>query len=497
MSQIDVQHLTFAYEGSYDNIFEDKSFRIDTDWRLGLVGRNGKGKTTFLNILRGKYAYQGKITASVEFDYFPFDVPDPDKTAIEVVEAIDPDHEFWKVLREMDLLELSEEVLFRPYSTLSGGERSKLMLSVLFSKEGRFALIDEPTDHLDRHGRELVSRYLRRKKGFVLVSHDRDFLDGCVDHILSIDRNGLEIQKGNFSSWWKNKQQQDALEIEQDRRLRGEIKRLENSAREKSNWSDKVEQSKFGNGPVDRGYIGHLASKMMKRSKSIEKRQHRALEEKSKLLKNIERAHPLKIEQLPYHTDLLCALEDVSISYDGRAVCEKVDLSIRKGDRIALCGKNGSGKSSILKLICGEKIDITGEIKRNDRLKIGYVSQQTDHLHGSLSVYAKSLGIDESLFKAILQKLDLSKTQFEKDMSSFSEGQKKKVLIAASLARPNHLLIWDEPLDHIDVISRIQIEELLLNSEPTILFVEHDSAFCDRIATSIVDLDARSTSGRS
>ena len=140
-------------------------------------------------------------------------------------------------------------------------------------------------------------------------------------------------------------------------------------------------------------------------------------------------------------------------------------------------------------MICGEKIEYTGEFVQKNQLKISYVSQETAHLQGSLSSYAREYAIDESLFKAILQKLDFDKKQFDKEMQSFSEGQKKKVLIARSLCEPSHLLVWDEPLNYIDIISRIQIENLLLDFEPTILFVEHDKSFCDKIATKIVDLN--------
>ena len=121
-------------------------------------------------------------------------------------------------------------------------------------------------------------------------------------------------------------------------------------------------------------------------------------------------------------------------------------------------------------------------------MSISYVSQDTSYLSGNLSGHALQNGIDESLFKAILKKLDFSRVQFEKDMSSFSEGQKKKVLIAKSLCEKVHLHIWDEPLNYIDVISRMQIEDLLIEFKPTILFVEHDSMFCSRIATEIVNL---------
>lgn len=226
----------------------------------------------------------------------------------------------------------------------------------------------------------------------------------------------------------------------------------------------------------------------MKRAKNIERRQQSAIEEKSKLLKNIETSEALKIHQLEYKKSCLVSLKNVNILYGEKQVCSNVTFSIEQGDRVALCGKNGSGKSSIIKLICGEQLNYTGELKIGSGLKISYVSQDTSFLKGRLDDFAAEWGIDESLFKAILRKLDFSRVQFEKDMSDYSEGQKKKVLIAKSLCEKSSLHIWDEPLNFIDVISRMQIEELLLESKPTILFVEHDIAFCDNVATKKVQL---------
>jgi len=194
MSLINVSGLTFYYDGSYDNIFEDVSFQIDTNWKLGFIGRNGKGKTTFLNLLLGKYEYKGTISTSVEFDYFPFQIKDKDKNTIDIVEEVYPEYEFWKICRELNLLNVDADVLYRSFETLSNGEQTKVMLAVLFSKENNFLLIDEPTNHLDMETRILVKDYLNKKKGFILVSHDRSFLDGCIDHVLSINC-GHEIQK--------------------------------------------------------------------------------------------------------------------------------------------------------------------------------------------------------------------------------------------------------------------------------------------------------------
>ena len=130
----------------------------------------------------------------------------------------------------------------------------------------------------------------------------------------------------------------------------------------------------------------------------------------------------------------------------------------------------------------------TGTVERSSRLQISYVRQDPSGLRGDLGTYAARYGLDESLFKAILRKLDFARVQFEKGMADFSAGQKKKVLLARSLCEPSHLLVWDEPLNYVDVLSRMQIEDLLLEFQPTIVFVEHDRVFCDRVATKAVML---------
>ena len=462
MSLINISNLTFAYDGNADNIFENVSFQIDTDWKLGFTGRNGRGKTTFLNLLLGKYEYKGSISGGVIFEYFPFEIKDKTLKTIEIIDSLNYDYQMWELEREMSLLDISEDVLYREFNTLSNGEQTKILLAVLFLKEDRFLLIDEPTNHLDIEGREIVAEYLKSKKGFILVSHDRRFLDNCINHILSINKANIEIQKGNFSSWQVNKEMQDNSEIAKNYKLKKDIKRLEQAAKRTSEWSDKKEKKKSkksygGRAPamIDKGFVGAKAAKMMKRSKNLEARQNSALEEKTKLLKNIELSESLKIKPEEYHSNRMVTLDKVSIFYGEKEVCKDVSFTIEKGDRIALRGKNGSGKSTILKLILGEDLKYTGNIYRGSRMKISYVSQETSFLKGKLSDFAKNSGIDESLFRAILRKMDFSREQFDKDLSSYSGGQKKKVLIAKSLCERAHLYVWDEPLNFIDVLFHI------------------------------------------
>ena len=237
-----------------------------------------------------------------------------------------------------------------------------------------------------------------------------------------------------------------------------------------------------------RAYIGEQSRRMQQRRKNLERRQNAAIEEKSALLKDIEQAAPLKLHQLPYHANRLALLRDVSVCYGDAPVCSGVSFSVEQGDRIALRGANGTGKTSLLRLLCGEDVPHTGTVERGSRLQISYVQQDPSGLRGDLSAYAARHGLDESLFKAILRKLDFARVQFEKDMVEFSAGQKKKVLLARSLCKPSHLLVWDEPLNYVDVLSRIQLEELLLEFRPTIVFVEHDRVFCERVAAKTVAL---------
>lgn len=488
MSMIKVENLTFSYPTGGNVLFENVSFQIDTDWKLGFVGRNGRGKTTFLRLLQGEYEYSGKIISSVRFDYFPYPVKNKSDLTLDVLHEVCPSAEDWQLMRELSYLDADIGALYRPFDTLSYGEQTKVLLAALFLREGHFLLIDEPTNHLDQQAREAVLSYLQKKKGFILVSHDRNFLDGCVDHILSINRTDIELRSGNFSAFFSDFEKRQEAERAQNDRLKGEIKRLKNAANQTAAWSDRAEADKIGSGACDRGYIGHKAAKMMQQSKNIRHRQERAIEQKSALLRNTERAESLKMQPLAYHAERLVSLSGVAPVYGGKAVCVPVTFEIKRGDRIALLGKNGSGKSSLLKLLCGVQAGHTGEVRTGAGLIISCIPQDTSRLRGTLAGFAALNRIDESLFRAVLHKMGLEKAQADKDISEFSEGQKKKILLAKSLCERAHLYVWDEPLNFTDIYTRIQLEQLIDAFQPTMIFTEHDAAFRKKVATASVEL---------
>ena len=510
MSQLQVNDLTFSYEGSSDNVFENVNFSIDTSWKLGLIGRNGKGKTTLLNLLMGRYDYIGSISGSTAFDCFPYPVSERDlnKTAEELASEWKPQVESWQILVQMNQIHMDSECLYRPFGTLSFGERTRVMLAVLFAADDEMLLIDEPTNHLDADAREIVKEYLASKKGFILVSHDRDLLDAVVDHVLVLNRKTIEVQAGNFSSWQENKERNDAFAVAENEKHLKEIGKLKTAADRSNRWAVKNENTKIGFDPLKepernistRSYIGAKTKKMQARVKSFEKRMDREIEEKEGLLQDIETVADLKINPLKYHKDTLIEARDLALSYNSDApLFSDMTFKICQGERVFLSGRNGCGKTSIIKAIMLEAgmpladekdnaLTVSGELHVGSGLKISYINQDTSFLKGTLKEYAKATDLDESLFLAVLRRLDLEREQFAKDMSEFSEGQKKKVLIATSLITPAHLYIWDEPLNYIDVFSRMQIEKLILEYQPTMLLVEHDVRFKEKVGTKEISL---------
>jgi ATPase components of ABC transporters with duplicated ATPase domains len=494
MSLIQVQHLSYCYDESYESVFEDVSFSFDTNYKCALIGRNGRGKTTFLKILMNELKYQGRVIKSIDCEYFPYTISHQDDLVIDICFDIVNDLQQWQLEKELRELNMNAlDYLYRPFSTLSMGEKTKILLAVLFLKQEQYLLIDEPTNHLDQQSRFIVAKYLQGKNGFLLVSHDRGFIDMCCDHVIALNRNSIEVVSGNFSSWYENKMNKDMLEQQQNKKIKKDIARLEESRRQSALWSDKVEKTKNGQRvsglKPDKGHIGHMAAKMMKRSKNVEKRKNEAIVKKQGLLKDIEIYDDLKISSLSYHRSLLISFSHVDLFYQQRCVFHDLSFEINQGERVLLKGKNGCGKSSVISLIMHHHCDYQGEIYIGNQLKISYVPQDCSHLQGSLDTLIEQYDVDQTLVKSILRKLDFSRSHFEHHLENLSYGQKKKIMLAISLATKAHIYIWDEPLNYIDIYSRIQIENLILQYQPTLLLVEHDSLFQEKIATKVIDFD--------
>lgn len=466
MAMINVSDLTFCYEGSFDNIFEHVSFVIDTDWKLGFIGRNGKGKTTFLNLLLGKYEYRGTISTPAAFEYFPYQITEKQMSqcAGDFLYELRADCELWRVICELEKLHLEADILYRPFETLSHGERTKVLLAVLFAGDNYFLLIDEPTNHLDQKSRELVKEYLGQKKGFILVSHDRDLLDACIDHVLVLNRHSIEVQSGNFSSWWLNKEQLDHFHRNENEKHKSEIRKLKKAADRNRTWADKNEGSKIGYDPIkehDRGngtrpYIGARTKKMQSRVKQIEKRIESEIEQKEGLLQDIENPAELKMMPLKHHKEVLVSAKGYGIAYRGKQrgdknaasdtferslacdvheVFQNFNLELRQGERLFLRGENGCGKSSFLKAILARGMDCryeegvmeeSGILTVASGLVLSYINRDTSFLKGNLKDFCIERNLDESLLRRFSVSLIWKGCSLRREWKTIPKGKRKR-----------------------------------------------------------------------
>ena len=526
MSSIQFENLSFSYDDPYVLVLDRVDLTLDTDWRLGLVAPNGRGKTTLFKLLSGqREATSGRLRCPDRCAVFPFEPDRLDRPTRDVVrDAVAPFTEWEREMerliggagneqnlarygeilaeyerlngyginawleKELAALRIDSTLLDRSFETLSGGEQTRALLVALFARSDRFALIDEPTNHLDLEGRQVVADYLATKPGFIVASHDRHFLDSCVDHVLAIRPTGLRLHRGSYADW----EAQAALEEDHERRRRDNLKReihsFQRAAAQRRGWSHEKEKQKRG--AFDKGRIGHLAARQMKRALAVQRRAEERVAERETLLKDAEKARRLVLpgaEGTPEAAMTVCGL---SIGYDG-ALCRELSFRLEKGKRVAVVGPNGSGKSTLLRTLAGEVPPLGGSFQLPARLEVAFASQHPRWTSGLLRDWLRNEEIDETHFRTLMGCFGIEGDVFDRDLRTHSEGQRKKIDLCRSFLNPSHCLIWDEPMNYIDIPAREMIEQVLLEAEPTMLFVEHDRRFVERVATDVVELEPK------
>jgi lincosamide and streptogramin A transport system ATP-binding/permease protein len=521
-----LSNVDFNYSSPYTPVFTDLSLSIETEWKTALIGRNGRGKTTLLRLLSGELKpLRGELSVPLPKVYFPFAISATERSTLEVVRECIAPFEQWEremegllanedpdsMMRYGELLERYQQksgytidseierefaaigippaLLEQRFSTLSGGERTRALIVALFLHGDAFPLIDEPTSHLDLGGRAALAGYLARQRSFLLVSHDRELLDRCADHVVSINRSDVRVIAGNYSHWKAQMEIEEEQERRRDQNLRREINSLEDAAQKRRTWSDAREREKTS--APDSGFVSHRAAKQMKRALAIESRIESKLAEKRELLRNHEQVRSLKLgleQKLP---ELILSIEHASIEIEGRSIVRDFSLTLHRGERVALIGPNGSGKTTLLRAVAGEIGGWRGIIHLPKHLGVARARQQPLWHDGLLRDHLRESRIDETRFRTILGALNVSGEIFDRPLETFSQGERKKVELCRTFVGTPHLLLWDEPMNYIDLLSREQIEQAVIEYEPTMLFVEHDRRFIEKIATRIVELVAR------
>ncbi|GEN48543.1 ribosomal protection-like ABC-F family protein [Ligilactobacillus pobuzihii] len=496
MSKIEIKQLTFSYPGQEKKLFEQANLNLDSDWKLGLFGRNGRGKTTLLKLLQDQLEYRGQISHQVSFNYFPQEIIDPGQLAIYALGQV-ASFEEWQLEKELNLMQVDPEILWRPFKSLSGGEQTKLKLALLFIDQNHFSLIDEPTNHLDLESRKQVVTYLSQKKqGFIVVSHDRQFVDEICDHILVIEKAQISLYHGNYATYEQEKQLSDNFEIAQNEKLQKDIDRLKQTALEKEKWSGTREKDKRGDprkkgsGAIfDTGHIGARAARVMKRSKVLEKRMENEIQNKEKLLKNIEQIDQLALNFQPGHQQKLLRVENLELFYEESRLFEPVTFEIERGQQVGLMGSNGIGKTSIIEALSGNfPGKQSGSVRIPPKIKISYIRQDFEYNPGYLAEFARNQGLDYEMFLNNLHKLGVERSVFTQKIENMSMGQRKRVEVAKSLSQPAELYIWDEPLNYLDIYNQNQLIKLIADVKPTLLLIEHDQQFIKKVTNELVQL---------
>lgn len=525
MSKITINKLCFYYCDYYNPIFDNVNIVLDTDWSLGLIGRNGRGKSTFLKLLKGKLKpVRGSIAMSVNMEYFPYE---PDKkytvamdivkenigglktmedTMEEIIAALDESryNEYCeiqlryselggyemegRILKEMADMGLDEKLAYREYSTLSGGERTRMMIIALFLRKNSFVLLDEPTNHLDMEGKEMVAEYLRKRKSFIVVSHDRDFLDKTVNHIMSINKADIKVEKGNYTSWRKNMDIIEEYEFRTRDKLEREIKQLERKSKQVRDWAGTANTQKYE-------FVSNARTNgsraYMKQAKHFEEQALDDIEKKKELLLNYEEAKELKLSSMTeYGEERLIEVKKLSFGYSGgRKIINNFNMKLYKGDRVWIKGCNGAGKSTLLKLLSGG-LKAGEAIEYGEKIKISVSGQEPLWTEGFITERYRLPEETEQFERliAFCDIFDLPDNFLERPLETYSSGEIKKIDIARVLSEDSNVIFLDEPLNYMDVYFREQLEGAILKYEPTIVFVEHDSRFGRSVSNRIIEL---------
>ena len=457
MGSIKISNVSFRYEDSSNHIFNNLNLDLDSSWKLGLVGRNGRGKTTFLNLLQGKLVGRGEIQTKLNFSYYPIRIKDPANiTLYELQDQIM--FEQWKLERELNLMHVDSNLIWQSFNTLSGGEQTKILLALSFIDENSFPLIDEPTNHLDEESRQEICKYLtKHHKGYIVVSHDRNFLNQVTDHVLAIENTEIHLYQGNYATYEQIKEARDEFNREKNEKIAGEIKNLHNQKEQFYHWAQKIEARKnLGQktqyilnrrARVNKAAIGHAAAKMMKKSITRRNRMDKKIEEKEGLMVNIEDIPKLTMNfQSNYHSAFLkFLLNKVSANSNGR--CELA---------------NG--------------------------LRISYLPQDFTIHQGSLKNFAPHQKLSYEDLLNILKKMGFPHTNFNVPIEEMSMGQQKRIALAKSLLEPADLYLWDEPANYLDVFNQDQLINLLQEVKPAMLLIDHDQYFIEQVADERIKL---------
>ncbi len=516
MIEIQVDRLVKSFEVGH-NVLDGLTFQIDQGERVGLLGRNGAGKTTLFKILTGELDYdEGQVTVAQgrrvglisQIPVYPagYTVEDVLRSAFarlhalaeemeslaarmaagesderilkrygalsekfEVFGGYDTDVAVNKIARG---LSISDEMRRQLFDSLSGGEKTRVNLGRLILEDTDILLLDEPTNHLDLHATEWLEEYIRSFRGTVVtISHDRYFLDRIVTRVIEIQDGKAEFYSGNYSFYAVEKERRFQERMKQYEKEQAKIQQLEKAAEQLRVWAFQG---------MDKTY---------RRAISMEKRIER-MRTTSKPTK--ARKMDARFSSAEFHGDEVLGLRSLSKSYGDKHLFDGISLKVEGGERIALIGDNGTGKSTLIKMIVGELYPDDGRIRLGPQVRMAYLPQiiHFDHPDWNLveNMMAAKKGLSAQSARNRLAAYDFRGEDVLKPVSVLSGGEQSRLRLCMLMDDEINFLILDEPTNHLDIDSREWIEEAVEAYDGTLLFVSHDRYFINRFATRIWEL---------
>ena len=523
MIDISIKHIKKAFEEGND-ILDDLSFDVNEGEKVGLLGKNGAGKTTLLRIITGEMTPDEGTILLPAFKkiglisqipvYQPhFTVDDVMQTAFYQLKTIRAEMENLEksmaggetagcnsgesaagLLRTYDSLAYEYERLGgynteyetnrvanglripaeqrgQRFDSLSGGEKTRINLARLILENTDILLLDEPTNHLDMRATEWLEEFMGKYKGTALIiSHDRYFLDKTIDRAVEINEGKAEFYSGNYSFYVAEKQRRFDEKLERYEREQAEAKRLRDAAARLHQWGTGNEM-------------------LMKKSRSVLKRAERAIQT-DKPVK--DKSISTRFVEKEFRGDEVLVIRNLIKSYGGRKLFDIAEAEVRGGERIAVIGDNGTGKTTLAKIVVGEEKPDSGVIRQGPSVKTAYLPQivSFDHPRRSLLdtlIFEQELS--PQMARNRLGAFMFSGEDVFKLVGDLSGGEKSRLRLCILMNGQINLLILDEPTNHLDLPSREWIENAIGDYSETLVFISHDRYFINRFATRVWDIE--------
>jgi ATP-binding cassette subfamily F protein 3 len=539
MEYIRGNSLTFRYESQPEKLFENISFSLSDNDRVGLIGDNGCGKTTLLDLIRGaRHPSSGNLTihktAVIGFlpqeVYFEERTPVGEylwraradlfdlKTRMAAMRVSDPryadlvadfygkggdafDAAMRKTLAGFDI---AEDKLGLSISSLSGGEKTKIALARILLVKPDVMLLDEPTNHLEIASLIWLEDFLRDlPKPYIIVSHDRRFLDNCVDQVWEMHDKRLTVYSGSYSDYRDEKARQRRKQQAQYERQQEKIDRLREAARQRRDDANRMEKFKHKRSVSKKGALqkrdegsgrgGARPTDRMRGAKAIEKRIEQMLERDKIEKPRKVRDRKISLSQSDVEGRFVLRVEHLSKSFGEHQVFEDITLSVGNGIKLGIIGRNGSGKSTLLKIIVDEIKASSGSYRWSPQVSIGYYSQEHETLDPRNTILDEVLQgqqQEQTRARTILGRLNIRRDKVLQTIRTLSIGEKSKTALAKILFSDVNVLVLDEPTNHVELSAREALEEALDDYDGTIIIASHDRYLLDRIATAIYDIEA-------